>query len=137
MLPQRKFPLPGLTVLKHVSTAIPFDTRMNMYNLLHWEISATGYQTKLVNKLQNRPARILTFSNYETHSNVLLDELGWESLENKRFKNNWLWLCILHNNLSPSHLRRIFTNTSTVQAHNLRNPAINCFSQTKNRICKS
>ena len=37
-------------------------------------------------KLQNRAARILTFSNYETRSSILLDELGWESLENKILK---------------------------------------------------
>ena len=32
-------------------------------------------------KLQNRAARILTFSNYDVRSSVLLDELGWERLE--------------------------------------------------------
>ena len=89
-----------------------------MYNLLHKEISATGYQTKL-KKLQNRPARILTFSNYETLSSVLLDELGRESVENKRFKNKWLWLCILHNNLPPSHLRRIFVPTPQTYKHTI------------------
>ena len=33
----------------------------------------------------------------------------------------------IHNNLSPSYLRRIFTNTSIVHAHNLRNSEINCY----------
>ena len=28
-------------------------------------------------KLQNRAARIITFSNYEIRSSELLDELGW------------------------------------------------------------
>ena len=37
-------------------------------------------------KLQNRAARILTFSNYDVRSSVLLDELGWERLEYVRLK---------------------------------------------------
>ena len=32
--------------------------------------------------MQNRAARILTFSNYEVCISVFLDELGWERLEN-------------------------------------------------------
>ena len=39
-----------------------------------------------IQKLQNRAARILTFSNYEVHSNVLLDELGWKRIETSGLK---------------------------------------------------
>ena len=39
-----------------------------------------------IQKLQNRAAKILTFSNYEVCSNVLLDELGWERLETSSLK---------------------------------------------------
>ena len=31
----------------------------------------------------------------------------------------------IHNNLSPSYLRRIFTNTSNVHSYNLRNSELN------------
>ena len=85
----------GLAILKRVSTTIPFDTRMNMYYALVmpyfnycsavWGNFGMGLSDKF-QKLQNRAARILTFSNYETRSNVLLDELGWERLENIRHK---------------------------------------------------
>ena len=34
----------------------------------------------------------------------------------------------IHNNLSPSYLRQIFTNTSIVHAHNLSNSEINCYA---------
>ena len=37
-------------------------------------------------KMQYRAARILTFSNYEVRSSVLLDELGWERFEYVRLK---------------------------------------------------
>ena len=58
-------------------------------------------------KLQNRAARILTFSNYDARSSVLLDELGWERLEYVRLKQLAMTMYKIHNNLSPSYLRRI------------------------------
>ncbi|CAH3022130.1 unnamed protein product, partial [Porites evermanni] len=45
-----------------------------------WGNINKGLADKL-HKLQNRAARILTFSNYDVRSSVLLDELGWERLE--------------------------------------------------------
>ena len=135
MLPQTKISA-GLAILKRASTTIPFDTRINMYNALVvpyfnycstvWGNIGKGLSDK-IQKLQNRAARILTFSNYETRSSILLDELGWERLENKRLKQLAMIMYKIHNNPSPSYLRRIFTNTSIVHAHNLRNSEINCY----------
>ena len=77
----------GLAILKRVSTTIPFDTtgRMYMYNALFmpyfnycstvWGNIGKGLSNK-IQKLHNTVARILTFSNYETRSSILLDELG-------------------------------------------------------------
>lgn len=78
-----------------------------------------------IQKLQNRVARVITFSNYEIRSSMLLDELGWERLEISGSK--LLCVCIykVHNNLSPSYLRRFFANTANVPACNLRNSEIN------------
>ena len=67
-------------------------------------------------QMQNRAARILTFSNYEVRSSVLLDELGWERLEYVRLKQLAVTMYKIHNDLSPSYLRRIFTNTSNVHS---------------------
>ena len=77
--------------------------------------------------MQNRAARILIFSNYEVRSSVLLDELGWERLEYVRLKQLAVTMYKIHNNLSPSYLRQIFTNTSNVHSHNLRNSELNYF----------
>ena len=57
-----------------------------------WGNIGKGLSDK-IQKLQNRAARILTLSKYETRSSILLDELGWESLETKDL-NNWLRVCI-------------------------------------------
>ena len=79
-----------LDQLLHKVYSIPclrqkFDTRVNMYNALVmpyfnyygavWGNINKGLAVKL-QKLQNRAARILTFSNYDVRSSVLLDELG-------------------------------------------------------------
>ena len=65
---------PGLATLKWVSHFIPFDTRVSMYNALvmpyfNYCCSAVwgNINKRLADKLQkmhNRAARILTFSNY-------------------------------------------------------------------------
>ena len=126
----------ALVILKRVSHFIPFDTRVNMYNALVmpyfnycgavWGNINKGLADKL-QKLQNRAARILTFSNYDVRSSVLLDELGWERLEYVRLKQLAVTMYKIHNNLSPSYLRRIFTNTSNVHSHNLRNSELNYY----------
>ena len=89
-----------------------------------WGNVNKGLADKL-QKLQNRAARILTFSNYDVRSSVLLDELGWERLEYVSLKQLAVTMYKIHNNLSPSYLRRIFTNTSNVHSHNLRNSELN------------
>jgi len=60
----------GLAILKRVSTTVPFDTRMNMYNALvmpYFNCCSTAWGnigkrlSDKIQKLQNRAARILTF----------------------------------------------------------------------------
>ena len=96
-----------------------------------WGNINKGLADKL-QKLQNRAARILTFSNYDVRSSVLLVELSWERLEYVRLKQLAVTMYKIHNNLSPSYLRRIFTNISDVHSHNLRNSELNYCPQTQN-----
>ena len=85
------------------------------------------HYTDKLQKLQNRAPRILTFSNYEVRSSVLLDELGWERLEYVRLEQLAVTMYKIHNDLSLSYLRRIFTNTSNVHSHNPRNSQLNYY----------
>ena len=96
-----------------------------------WGNIHKGLADKL-QKLQNRAAKILTFSNYDVRSSVLLDKLGWERLEYVRLKQLAVTMYKIHNNLSPWYLRGIFTNTSNVHSHNLRNSELNYCLQTQN-----
>ena len=73
-----------------------------------WGNINKGLADKL-QEMQNRAARILTSSKYEVRSSVLLDELGWERLINVRLKHLAVTMYKIHNDLSPSYLRRIFT----------------------------
>ena len=67
------------------------------------------------------------FKNYDVCSSVLLDELGLERLEHVRLKQLAVTMYKIRNNLSPSYLKRIFTNTSNVHPHNLRNSELNYY----------
>ena len=82
-------------VVRRVSRTTPSNTTETMYKALialYFDYSSCvwGYIGKgLLEKLQqrqNRAARIVTLSNYETRSKYLLDELGWEVLEDRKVR---------------------------------------------------
>ena len=50
-----------------------------------WGYIGKGLLEKLQQR-QNRVARIVTLSNYETRSKYLLDEQGWEVLEDRKVR---------------------------------------------------
>ena len=54
--------------------------------------------------MQNRAARILTFSNYEVRLSVLLDGLGWERLEYVRLEQLAVTMYKIHHDLSPHRI---------------------------------
>ena len=55
------------------------------YSSCVWGYIGKGLLEKLQQR-QNRAARIVTLSNYETRSKYLLDELGWEVLEDRKVR---------------------------------------------------
>ena len=69
----------------------------------------------------------MTFSNYETRSKDLLDELGWEVLEYRRTKQLAILMYKITHDIYPPYLRNIFQNVSDVRSHNLRNSPINLY----------
>ena len=84
-------------------------------------------------KMQNRAARILTFSGYDVRSSVLLaDELGSERLENVILKQLAVIMYKIPNDLSSSYLRRVFTSTSNIHTQSSKfRVKLLCF-QTRN-----
>ena len=81
----------GLLFLKRISPTIPFETRQIKalilpyfdYSSCVWGYIGIGLTEKL-QQLQNRAARRVTLSNYETRSKDLLDDLGCEVLVERR-----------------------------------------------------
>ena len=57
---------------------------MHWLNPIFFKITVVlyGVISNKLQKMQNRAARILTFSNYEVCLSVFVDELGWEMLDN-------------------------------------------------------
>ena len=78
-------------------------------------------------KLQNRAARVITFSNYDKRSAELLNELKWDNLETRRWKQITVMMQKIMNNHAPSYLVYIFEHVTAVHTHNLRNSAYNVY----------
>ena len=89
-------PLPAIGALKRVRPFIPTDVAVQIYNdlmLPHFDYYSLvwdcvrGY---LSDKLQNRTARVITKSSFDTSSNLLLAMLKWEKLSLRRKKQKAL-----------------------------------------------
>ena len=78
-------------------------------------------------KLQNRAARIITFSGYKHRSTDILNDLGWETLEQRRAKQLAVGVYKSTINLSPVGLKSLFEPISQVHAYNLRGSSNNIF----------
>ena len=70
-------------------------------------------------KLQNRAARVITQSPFDTSSNLLLAMLKWEKLSLRPKKQKALIMYKTLNELAPDYLQRLFTERH-VNDYNLR-----------------
>ena len=65
-------------------------------------------------RLQNRAGRIITFSDYNTRSADILQDLRWDTLEQRRSKQLAISVFKSLNNLYPESLKNMFKPTSNV-----------------------
>ena len=63
-------------------------------------------------KLQNRAARILTFSSYDANADDLFVRLGWQKLNLQRELKIATMVYKSLNGLAPHYLKSMFTNRS-------------------------
>ena len=70
-------------------------------------------------KLQNRAARILTFSSYDTSADPLLEQLNWKRLDTRRQIQVATMVYKSIHGLAPDYLGSLFTNYNP--PYNLRN----------------
>ena len=118
----------AIGALKRVRSFITIDASIQIYQALiqpHFDYCCTVWDglgetlsTKL-QKLQNRAARVIMRSSYDTDASVLLDSLRWDNLSLRRQK---LKLGLMFKTLksnAPSYLQEFFSIRGT--GYNLRN----------------
>ena len=85
----------GIGALKRIRSLVPCQNLLGMYDALVapyfdycsevWKCMGKGLCDRL-QRLQNRAGRIITFSDYNTRSADILQDLGWDTLEQRRSK---------------------------------------------------
>ena len=91
----RKKVFAGIGAVKGIRSLVPRQTLMRMYEALVtpyfdycfevWGCMGKGLCDRL-QRLQNRAGRIITFSDYNTRSADILQELGWDTLDQRHSK---------------------------------------------------
>ena len=82
---------------------------------------AGSTDTNQLQKLQNRAARIITNSSFDTPSRPLIAELGWQTIEELIDNESKIMVFKSLNDLAPQYLCNLFTKNSACSSHNLRN----------------
>ena len=91
------------TIVKfnHISTAFVWDS---FGSILAGELQ----------KLQNRAARVLTPSRYDTNADYLFERLGWKKLSSQRWITKARRVYKSLNGLAPDYLSNMFFYRSTI-----------------------
>ena len=118
-------------VLRRLKSLLPLSALVLIYNFLiqsHfdycsviWDNVAGGLGQKL-QRMQNRAARIISGSDYYTHSSEILGSyaLNWINLEDRRALQFKKLMYKTANNMVPSYLTDKFIRTSSMRKYNLR-----------------
>ena len=89
------------------------------YCNIFWDSLGKGLGQSL-QRLQNRAARIITESDYNTRSSDILTLNWWTNLETRHTQQFKTFMYKTVNNMVPSYLSRKFTPTSMIHEHSLR-----------------
>ena len=118
----------GIGALKRLRPFIPLDTAVTLYKALiqpYFEYCSSvwdglsGQLSDKLQKLQNRAARTITRSSYNTRSAFLRNLLGWESLDIVRKRQKAIMVFKALNGLAPSYLENLFNRAC--HSYSLRN----------------
>ena len=112
----------AIGALKRIRPFISESTALQIYQaliLLHFdycspvrdELSVT--LSDKLQKLQNRAARVITRSSYDTSASILLNRLNWDNLSTRRKKLKAMLMLKIIKGLSPAYLQDLFSIRST------------------------
>lgn len=113
----------GIGALKRVRHCVPAPTLHTIYNSLvqpHfnycsevWGSCGSTLATRL-QKLQNRAARVLTNSGYDTYAEPLIESLGWKRLYRQPDLQKAVVLFKSLNGLAPEYLQSMFKERDSI-----------------------
>ena len=119
----------GLGILKHAKNFLPFSALTSLYTSIvepHfryccsvWGCAGTTEINRL-QKLQNRAARIVTNSSFDTPSNKLIEKLGWNTINELIDIESKTIVFKSLNELAPPYLRSLFRKNSQSTSYRLR-----------------
>ena len=124
----------AIGLLKYAKHYVQEDTLRNIYLSIvqpHFSYccSVWGYcmatKLKTLQKLQNRAARIVTGSPFDTPAAPLLQRLGWPSIDKLIYRETCTMMFNSLNSLAPENLGNIFSKLSDVHTRVLRNTRCN------------
>ena len=119
----------GIGALKRIRPYVPFTTMQLIYKCLVqpyfdycsavWD-SCSSYLVNKLQKLQNRAARVLTSSSYDTNADYLFESLGWKNLVSQRRFTKAIIVYKSLNGLAPDYLSNMFVDRNSITNYALR-----------------
>ena len=119
----------GIGALKRIRPFVSPSTMQLIYNCLVqpyfdycsviWDSCGSTRADKL-QKLQNRAARVLTSSSYDTNADYLFEILGWKNLASQRKIAKAIMVYKSVNGLAPDYLSEMFVDRSNITNYTLR-----------------
>ena len=128
----------GISAIKRVRYSVPYKTLLSIYNSLVWGSCSKSLSQKL-QKLQNRAACVITFSNYDQSTDELLRMVNWVKLDRQRLVDKSIMMYKIVNNMVPDYLSSHFVFHSDTLTYNLRDsdcspaipqPRTNCYKRS-------
>jgi exonuclease III len=138
----------GISALRRLKDFVDRQTLLSVYNAIVrpyfdyccevWDVFSET-QSKRLQKLQNRSARIIMNMSNDTDHSVALQALGWKTLKTERKKAKAKMMYKLLNSKGPQSLTDLFTYKGERTSYNLRNISSNlCLPQPRtNNLKKS
>jgi hypothetical protein len=119
----------GIYALKQIKTFVDIKTLISVYNALIqpyfsyccevWDVFGET-QSKRLQKLQNRAARVIASVPNDVDQQTVLDLIGWKTLKEQRLKTKAKTMFKILHNMGPNCLKDLFIFKKEILYHNLR-----------------
>ena len=136
----------GISAIKRVRYSVPYKTLLSIYNSLVqpyldycssvWGSCCLSLSQKL-QQLQNRAARVITFSNYDQSTDELFRMVNWVKLDRQRPVDKSGMMDKIVNNMVPDCLSLQFVSRSDTLTYDLRDSDCSlAIPQPRTNYCK-